>query len=102
MKLFIVTTLKDYQDAVIEIFKAAKIPVFSITDVVGFKDDHHANILEEWFASGIEKCDSLMIFSFTTEENALHAMTMVDDYNRENETGFPVRAFIVPVEKVNN
>lgn len=102
MKLFIVTTLKDYQDAVIKIFKEAKIPVFSITDVVGFKDGHQPNILEDWFASGDEKFDSLMIFSFTTEENALQAMSMVNDYNQENQTGFPIRAFIVPVEKVNN
>ncbi len=101
MKLFIVTSLKDYQDAVIKVFKEAKIPVFSITDVVGFKDDHAVNILEDWFASGDEKFDSVMIFSFTTDENATHGMELIEKYNQSNDTGFPIRAFIVPVEKSN-
>ena len=39
MKLFIVTCLKEYQDDVIKIFKKAQISVFSVTDVVGFKDN---------------------------------------------------------------
>ena len=102
MKLFIVTCLKDYQETVIKIFKDAKIAVFSITHVVGFKDDQPINILEDWFASDDEKFDSLMIFSFTNEQNALQAMNMVDDYNQAHQTGFPIRAFIVPVEKANN
>ncbi len=101
MKLFIVTSLKDYQDAVIKIFKEAKITVFSIIDVVGFKDDHPANILEDWFASGDEKFDSRMIFSFTADENAAHGMELIEKYNQSNDTGFPIRAFIVPVEKSN-
>ncbi len=99
MKLFIVTSLKDYQDDVIKIFKKAQIPVFSITDVVGVKDNGHADLMEEWFASGDEKFDSLMIFSFTTEENAAHGLDLIENYNETNTTGFPIRAFIVPVEK---
>ena len=101
MKLFIVTSLKDYQDAVIKIFKEAKISVFSIIDVVGFKDDHPLNLLEDWFASGDEKFDSRMIFSFTADENATHGMELIEKYNQSNDTGFPIRAFIVPVEKSN-
>jgi hypothetical protein len=101
MKLFIVTSLKEYQDAVVRIFKVAKISVFSITEVVGFKDDHPLNLLEDWFASGDEKFDSRMIFSFTTDENAIHGMELIEAYNQSNDTGFPIRAFIVPVEKSN-
>ncbi|MEO8413200.1 MAG: hypothetical protein ABI472_06050 [Ginsengibacter sp.] len=99
MKLFIVTSLKDYQDDVIKIFKKAEIPVFSITDVVGVKDNQPINLMEEWFASGDEKFDSLMMFSFTSEENAAHGMDLIENYNQKNATGFPIRAFIVPVEK---
>ena len=101
MKLFIVTCLKDYQDEVIKIFKKAEISVFSITDVVGVKDNHHVNLMEEWFATGDEKFDSLMLFSFTGDENAEHGMELITKHNEANETGFPVRAFIVPVEKSN-
>ncbi len=57
--------------------------------------------MEDWFASGDEKFDSLMIFSFTDAENAEHGMELIKKYNEESETNFPVRAFIVPVEKAS-
>jgi len=101
MKLFIVTSLKDYQPDVIKIFKAAEISVFSITDVIGVKDNHPVNLMADWFASGDEKFDSLMIFSFTNDENAANGMELIEKYNLSNNTGFPIRAFIVPVEKSN-
>ena len=99
MKFFIVTCLKDYQDDVCKIFKQANIHVFSTTDVIGFKDNQPPNLLEDWFASGDEKFDSLFMFSFTSDESAEHGMELIKNYNEERKTGFPVRAFIVPVEK---
>lgn len=99
MKLFITTCLKEYQDDVIKIFRQANINVLSITDVIGFKDNHSLNLLEDWFASGDEKFDSVMIFSFTTAENAEKGMELMKHYNETNKTNFPLRAFILPVEK---
>jgi nitrogen regulatory protein PII len=101
MKFFIVTCLKEYQEDVARIFKQANINVFSATDIIGFKDNQSLNLLEDWFASGDEKFDSLILFSFTNDENAEHAMELIMKYNETNETGFPVRAFIVPVEKTS-
>jgi len=99
MKFFIVTCLKEYQDDVTKIFKQANIHVFSATDVIGFKDNQTPDLLREWFASGDEKFDSLMLFSFTAQENAEQGMDLIKKYNEMSETDFPVRAFIVPVEK---
>ncbi len=101
MKLFIITCLKEYQEDVIKIFKQAQITVFSVTDVTGFKDSQTPDILADWFASGDEKFDSLVLFSFTGSEAAAHGMELINQFNRESETKFPIRAFIVPVEKSN-
>lgn len=101
MKFFIVTCLKEYQEEVTKIFKQASIHVFSATDVIGFKDNQSHNLLEEWFASGDEKFDSLMLFSFTSSENAENGLALIKKYNEESETNFPIRAFIVPVEKAS-
>ena len=101
MKFFIVICLKEYQDEVYRIFKQANIHVFSATDVVGFKDNQTPDLLEDWFASGDEKFDSLFIFSFTLDEYANNAMELIKKYNDESKTGFPLRAFIVPVEKAS-
>jgi hypothetical protein len=101
MKFFIVTCLKEYQDDVCKIFKEAKINVFSATDVVGFRENQSINLLDAWFASGDEKFNSLFTFSFTTDENAEYGMQLIKQYNEKTETNFPVRAFIVPVEKAS-
>jgi hypothetical protein len=98
MKFFIVTCLKEHQDDICKIFKAAKINVFSATDVIGFKENQPMNLLADWFASGDEKFDSLFVFSFTGDDNAELAMELIKKHNSETETNFPVRAFIVPVE----
>lgn len=101
MKFFIVTCLKEYQDEVYRIFSHSNIDVFSATDVIGFKDNQKPNLLEDWFASGDEKFDSLFIFSFTKEENAELAIDLIKKFNEDRKTGFPLRAFIVPVEKAS-
>jgi hypothetical protein len=99
MKFFIVTSLKEYQEEVCKIFKQANIHVFSATDVIGFKDNQTPNLLADWFASGDEKFDSLFLFSFTADENTELALKLIKEYNETNQTSFPIRAFVVPVEK---
>jgi hypothetical protein len=101
MKLFIVTCLTEYQDDVTKLFKEANIHVFSATDVIGFKDSQSPDFLQEWFAAGDEKFDSMMLFSFTGNENAENGIELIKKYNEQSEINFPVRAFIVPVEKSN-
>ncbi len=99
MKLLIVTCLKEYQDDVIKIFKKADIHAFSATQVIGYKDNNPPDLIENWFASGDELFDSLMIFSITAAENAEHGMNGIKIFNKETKTNFPVRVFIVPVER---
>ena len=101
MKFFIVTCLKENQDDVCKIFKQASINVFSATDIIGYKDDRPLSIMEEWFASGDEQFDSVFLFSFSANNNTLHAMELVKKYNEDNESGFPLRAFILPVEQAS-
>ena len=101
MKFFIVTSIKENQEIVQKILSQVNIQVYSSTDIIGYKNNQQPNLLEEWFAAGDEKCDSSMIFSFTTDENATKALNQIMLYNTENPTDFPIRAFIVPVEKAS-
>lgn len=99
MKLLFVTSLKEYQKTVADILNKAEIPVFSVTETIGFKDHHKTNLLDNWFSSGTEQFDSVFVFSFTEEAKTEKAIELIKQYNAENETGFPIRAFVVPVEK---
>lgn len=99
MKLFIATCLKEYRKDVFKLFKEANMAVYSVTDITGIKEDNAPDLLQDWFASGDEKFDSIMIFCFTSEANAKAAKGLIAKYNEQNKTGFPVRSFIVPVEE---
>jgi hypothetical protein len=101
MKFLIVTCIKECEELVFGIFKTSNIRAYSSTEIVGFKDNQSPNLLEEWFSSGDEKFDSTMLFSFTNDENANIAMGHIIAYNQNSPTKFPIRAFIVPVEKAS-
>ncbi len=99
MKLLMVTSLKEYQKAVADIFYKSGIAIFSVTETIGFKDHHTPHLLDEWFSAGNEKFDSIFLFSFTQDAKADQALDLVKKYNTEHNTGFPIHAFILPVEK---
>jgi len=99
MKLLIVTSLKEYQQTVAAIFEEAQIKVFSVTKTIGHKDDQNVNLLDNWFASGEDQFDSIVLFSFTEDINAVTALGLIKKYNENTASEFPLRAFILPVEQ---
>lgn len=101
MKLLFVTSLKEYQKTVADILNKAEIPVFSVTETIGFKDHHKINLLDNWFSSGTEQFNSIFVFSFTEQAKTEKAIVLIKEYNAANVTGFPIRAFVVPVERTS-
>jgi hypothetical protein len=99
MKLLMVTCLKEYQKAVREIFHRSKVTVFSATEMVGFKEGNSSDLSDNWFSHGAAPFDSLLTFSFTGEGEAEEVLRQVNEFNQTHPGKFPVRAFIVPVEK---
>ena len=99
MKLLFVTALKEYTKQVGGIFKKADIHVYSATDTIGFKDGQVPDLIDSWFSVGEAKFDSVFLFSFTGEENAEKALQLIHEHNQEFPSGFPIRAFVLPVEK---
>ena len=98
MKLFIITCLKESFQTVSHLLKDNNIQVFSATDVTGFRNNQAVDLAAAWFAAGDEKFDSMLVFSFTTEESATACMAAIQQYNAKEPSDFPIRAFIVPVE----
>ena len=99
MKLLFVTALKEYSEDITLIFKKANIHIYSATDTIGFKDGNESNLLDNWFSSGEAKFDSVFVFSFTTEEHVDVAMQLIKEHNTTSQSEFPIRAFVLPVEK---
>jgi hypothetical protein len=98
-KLLVITSLKEYLPAITALMRQAQISVFSVSKTTGMKTAEGVSLLDDWFGSGSGDFDSLVIFSFAGEASAEKALALVEAYNRTSTTGFPVRAFILPVEK---
>jgi len=43
--------------------------------------------------------ESMMIFTYTQTANAEKGLELINDHNKTIRENFPVRAFIMPVEK---
>ena len=99
MKLLIVAVIKEDADKVGAILKKSSIPVFSVTDTMGIKNTIDTDLLTDWFGRGVGKFDSVFIFCFTTEENTGAALKEIETYNQQQESNFPIRAFVLAVEK---
>lgn len=98
MKLLTVTGLKEHLGDIANIFKLANIDVFSTTGITGHRTEDPQNLLEDWFISGGEQADSMMVFTFTKDDKAYAVIEMIVKYNAETKTDFPIRAFVMPVE----
>lgn len=98
MKLLMVTCLKEYLTDVTRIFKQANIDVFSTNEITGHRDSSPFNPLENWFASGGEEADHMIIFTFTPSANAEKGLELIKNYNEALKGDFSIRAFIMPVE----
>lgn len=101
MKLLIITSLKEYLPQVSALLKQAKVAVYSVSKTTGIRTEDGDSLLDDWFGSHSGEFDSLFLFSFTDEDAAASAVDLIDSYNKENDTDFPLRAFVLPVEKTN-
>ena len=99
MKLLIITSLKECQNNVAEIFRQTGIEIFSVSEIAGFKESSSTNLSYNWFGSSGDSYDSLMLFSFTEKEKAEKALELITAHNQTENSKFPVRGFILPVEQ---
>ncbi|HTN09257.1 hypothetical protein [Agriterribacter sp.] len=99
MKLLIITSIKECQDKVADIFKKTGIAVFSVSEIAGFKEGASASLMHSWFGSGGDSYNSIMLFSFTQKEKAEKVLELIKEYNKTEKTDFPVRGFVLAVEQ---
>jgi len=99
MKMLVVMSIKEDLQKVRLIFEKVGVSVFSVSDTTGYSTLNSGDLLNNWFASGKEQTDALFFFSFTENESAEKVLKEVVLYNKEKQRIFPIRAFLLPVEK---
>ncbi len=96
MKLLVVLSIKEHQERVASLLQNAGIVKFSVADITGYKKREESL---GWFAnSNNAKTNSIMLFSFTSEEVASKAIAEIENCNMEIKSRFPAHAFVMDVE----
>ncbi len=98
MKLLIVTAIKEDLHNVSRIMQKATVSVFSVSETVGHKTEHHDYMPDNWFGKNEDGTDAIFLFSFTEDNKAYKVVELVKEHNHATQTSFPIRAFISPVE----
>lgn len=99
MKLLIITAIQEDLQSISNILQVAKVPVFSVTETIGHKTEHHDFLPDNWFGKNEDGTSALVFFSFTDEDKALRVLELIKQHNTTSQSGFPARAFMMPVEQ---
>ncbi len=99
MKLVMVTAVEEYHNDIMQIFKEADIQNFSESGIDGYKNVPTVLSGSNWFAANKGATNSIMLFSFNTEEKIDKLFDLLKEYNNNLETNNPIRAIVLPIEK---
>ncbi len=101
MKLIIITANKSFEADIKKILKQAKVSVYTHNDVNGFRDDSAEAIGTNWFGSEAIENESVLFFAFVEERFVTNTKTLVDEFNRQEETDSRIHIAILNIEQSN-
>lgn len=99
MKLVIVTSVEEFQNDVLKLFKKARIENFSSSDIDGYKVGANLLMASNWFSGEKAGNQSSLFFSFTDDEHIDTLFNLIKEFNSDLETNNPLKAIVVPIEK---
>jgi len=99
MKLLLVTTVKEYEVDLIQLFKKNNIRTFSNTSINGFKTDVDDDLTDNWFPDNEENINSVLFFSFTNKEKIEELLKAIKIYNSNLKSTNLIKALVLNVEK---
>ncbi len=96
--MIVVTSVGQYKDALLQIFKKAGVERFSGSDISGYREQGDL-FMGSWFPSEPGGSPSIMFFSFAQEEKLGELFQLLEEFNREKGGHNPIRAVVVPIER---
>ncbi len=100
MKLLIILSIEEYTDDVRRILAKQKVPIYSETQVHGFRTEEYQPDISNWFAKDDHGIYSTLFFSIQNEPCIKKVMEEVKTYNNTQGKGQqnPIHAFQLNVE----
>lgn len=99
-KLVIVTAVDQFRNDVLRLFKKAGIESFSGSEIDGYKTASPLLMTQSWFPGERGGNESHLYFSFTDQSHIDTLFELIQAFNQTLETNNPVKAIVVPIERV--
>jgi len=101
MKLLIILSIEEYTDDVRKILARQKVPIYSETNVHGFKTEEYQPDISNWFAKDEHGVYSTLFLTIQDEECVKRVIEEVKVYNKETgaEKQNPLHAYSLSVEE---
>lgn len=99
MKLLIILSIEEYTDDVRRILAKQKVPIYSETQIHGFRTEAYQPDISNWFAKEHYGIYSTLFFSIQDEPCIKRVMEEVEAYNSsKEEQPNPLHAYQLNVE----
>lgn len=99
MEFLIVTTVKEFEKEVLNMFKTSQITSFSNVDINGFKTTKAENLIDNWFSNSTDKVASSLFFTFTEKKKIDVLLAEIKVFNERKNLTNPLRAIVLDVDK---
>lgn len=100
MKLLIILSIAEYADEVRSMMTRNNVPVYSETEMYGFRTEKHKPDIRTWFSQDDPGIYSTLFFSFQKEETVKTILAEVEQYNKDkaHNGDNPLHAYQIAVE----
>lgn len=101
MKLLIILSIEEYTDDVRKILSRQKVPIYSETNIHGFRTEKHQPDITNWFAGDNHGVYSTLFFAIQDGECVKRVLGEIKSYNKETgvEKQNPIHAYSLNVEE---
>lgn len=101
MKLLIILSIEEYANDVRMILAKQKVPVYSETEIHGFRTEEYQPDISNWFAQDAHGVYSKLFFTFHEADSVKGVMEEVKKYNSDkgDDQQNPVHAYLVNVQE---
>ena len=99
MKLVVIMSLEAYAGDLEKIYTDHRVPVFSETEIKGFRLEDFGVGKRDWFSRPHTPLYSILTFAFVDADKAGELLDAIDDANKTIASESPIRAFQLDVER---
>lgn len=101
MKLLIITAVRTFEEQVRKALESNGVLTYSYTSVTGYRDSTKDSVSRNWFATEMNKAESILFFAFVNEETSNRVFDAIEELNTTCDLRSKVHIMVSPIEKYN-